>query len=293
MKYKVLVLGWKINDWKESNYSVTALGYNIFLSFKKIKNIDVYYCDKSEKDLPVVDFVVLIVYRADANDMDFEYIREKTSCKKIVSIRETPFHEVVDHSFVMNELFVKNNEKNTTYIPFPYNDKLLKCKKKQKKTILIDHYWESFLNTEKDWTFRIQEWLEDIKNDGYKIYRMIRFKGEEKTLKDFEEPIFYSNYLEYLENTSKIENYVITHTECYPHGVVDMVSRGTRVLTPPDFIPECMVKRLDISVFRNKEEFLNIVTRPLEKKWNNVRNNCTGFDKVVKILEKHFDGWMQ
>ena len=98
-----------------------------------------------------------------------------------------------------------------TQIKFPYDSNYLQPTSKQKNTILIDHYWEDFLGTNNDWTYRIQEWLECL-ND-YSISRLLRFNNEEQTLRDFEKPLKLMNYRGYLKETEKIENFIITHRE--------------------------------------------------------------------------------
>ena len=285
MKYKVLILGWKIDNWLQSKASVNALSYNLYLAFQKLDNVEVYYCNKSEKELPEADFVIIIIYKGD--NIDYYYIREKTGCKKIVSFRETRFAEL-DFSFIFNSHF---NNIDTEYIPFPYNAELLKPTVKEKNTILIDHYWEDYLGTKNDLTFRIEEWLTEIKDD-YKIYRMIRFTGEEETIKSFEIPIFYSDYLNYLKVTERIENYIITHKECYPHSVTDMVARGTRILTPTDFIPGCMQNALQVPIFNNKDEFLSIIKSSVGEEWSEKYKHCTDYNDVVKIIDNKFKSWL-
>jgi hypothetical protein len=134
-----------------------------------------------------------------------------------------------------------------------------------------------------DWTYRIEEWLEEIKNE-YKIYRMIRFNKEEIKIKSFEIPIFYSHYLDYLDKTSKMENFIITHNECYPYGVIDMAARETRILTPPVFLQPCLIRDLEIPEFSNKEEFLNIIRSPIVHS-NNI-DKCTDYINIAqKIIE--------
>lgn len=208
MKYKVLIIGLKITDLKQSRSIFQLLSYHIFLGFNEIEDVEVFYYDKTLKEeLPIVDFVIVIDYSSSKIDLNF--LKEKTQAIKVCSLREN--FSSYDFDFTFNTTL--DNGKSYTFPP-PCNKTILKPTVKQKSSILIDHYWENYLGTEKDWTNRIEDWLEEVNNE-YVIYRLIRFRNEEKNIKSFESPIFYSDYLSYLNQTSQIETFIITHYESY------------------------------------------------------------------------------
>lgn len=281
--YKVLILGWKINEWKQSHSVFQALSYNVYLAFKKNVNVEVEYYDKNHEDLPLADFVILITYISD--EIDVEKIRDKTKAKKICSLRENGSD--FDFAFVFNSSF---QSKNSFTLPPSCNKSLLNFTPKEEKSILIDHYWEPYLNTCDDMTFQIEEWLE---SENRPIYRLIRFEGEEKKIKSFEQPIFYSDYLTYLDRTSHIETFILTHKESYSYGVIDMAARGTRILVPLNYIPECLVNDLKIPLFQDKETFFKELHKPITDDEIQQRiNACVDFSESVKIIDEYFRSWI-
>lgn len=286
--YKVLILGWKVNCWEESKLSVNALSYNLYLAFKeKLGSERVTYYDKDNKNLPVADFIVIIVYASDniLEKENIEILRKKTNCKKIITLREIPFN-IADLCFVFNPLFNNNN----ILLPPPCNKSLLQPTNKESKTILIDHYWKDYLNTDKDWTFRIEEWIEEL-SDTYKIYRLIRFPDEEKSIKTFEQPLYYDSYLSYLNKTAKIENFIVTHQEGFPYGVIDFAARGTRVLVPDNkFIPQTLIDNFNIPLFKNKKDFISLLNQNIDESWNKKINSCIDFKDIVNIMDVNFQG---
>jgi hypothetical protein len=182
------------------------------------------------------------------------------------------------------------NETNSP-IHLPANKELLKPTPKTPKTVLLDHYWEKLLNTDKDWTFRIENWIEKLVGEGFVFYRMLRFPNEEKTIKSFEIPIEYTNYLNYLEKTKDIETYIITHQESYAYGVIDMACRGTRVCTPPTFLKPVITDRLGIPIFTNEQELLSILRAPIEDYWKDSALKCTDYDEIALIVYNKLKEW--
>jgi hypothetical protein len=286
MNYKLLILGHDPGSWDYVTISTHLLTLSIKQALEKLPHITVFSRPLNTDNLPEADFIIVIEYVGELKPNDFVKIRNQTKALKIVSLREIPVAEV-DHSFVYTASYPA-----TTFIPPPYAKDLLSVTPKQPKTILIDHYWEPLLHSEWDWTFDIEEWLEDLK-DEYTIYRIIRFKDEEKTIKSFEIPIPASNYKTYLAKTAHIESFIITHGECFPYGIIDMVTRGTRVLCPPKFIPSTLVDMFELPIFKNKQEFINIVTKPLEPVWSTKYQHCISYDEVAVIMDSAFQEWLK
>lgn len=284
-KYRLLLLGIVPDDLKLENsmFSKHFLTMKIYEEFLKLDNVDIvcYDCRKKIDNLDFFDIILFIGYYDNWNKFDLSELKRKTKAKKIISFLEGSI-EMSDWSFCFRS---SNRKKETIFNP-PCAKELYINKSKQKKSILIDHYWEDYLNTEKDWTYRIEDWLEEIKED-FKIYRLIRFKDEEKKIRSFEIPIFYSKFFEYIEKTDLIENFIITHHEGYPYGVIDMAVRGTRVLTPSKFIVDELKCKLNLLCFNNKEELHKILNSPIDEYWNHIDELCDDYSYIVnKIDEK-------
>lgn len=282
--YSLLIIGYDPQSWNLAFSSVEQIFLNLKENFQKLENVQVYSSNFDSKILPIVDFVLVSIFSD--TEFDFEKAKKITRAKKITTFIETPFYQA-DHSFILNPLVSTNS---SSLIKLPYGD-FLQTSKKQEKTILIDHYWEDFLNTDKDWTFKIQEWLGDLSD--YKINRLLRFPEERKTLKEYEQPLEMSGYKEYLAKTENIENFIITHKESFGYGIIDMITRGTRVFSPPDLLNDFMVEELEIPIFHNKEELLGLINQPYDiEEMIKKREKCTKYSEVVKILDKQFREWL-
>jgi hypothetical protein len=241
-------------------------------------------------EFPKADFVLLICY-AGITTEQISTIREKAGAKKIISLCEINFVGVgVDYSFIFNSDCKYDGR--TSYICLPCQKDLLRLTPKEPKTVLVDHCWESFVGTGKDITYEIEVWLDDIKHE-YKIYRMIRPQDKfNHRIMDFEIPLITSDYLTYLNSTSTIENFIVTHHEGYSYGVIDMAARGTRVLIPKDFLARCVTESLKIPEFRNKQEMLDIITTPVEPTWSHKINICTDYDAIADEIDSKIQEWI-
>lgn len=292
MKYKLLILGYDPISIDRSFSSVSLITFCIRKALEKLNHIEVLSLPfiPSKMEYPITDFVLLICYAGITTEQVSE-IKEKTKAKKIITLREINFIGVgVDYSFVFNsECLIKNI---TSFIPLPCSKDLLIPSPKEPKTILIDHCWENYLGTKNEWTYDIENWTEELKED-YKIYRIIRSQDKlNDKIKDYEIPLETANYPTYLEQTSTIENFIVTHHEGYPYGVIDMAARGTRVLTPPGFICSSIVQPLEIPIFNNKQELLDIVTTPIETTWNSKIDQCTDYDTIANIIDSKIQEWI-
>lgn len=287
--YKILILSLEncSKDINEVFKSVHLITLSLYQAFKDI-NADVQMCSYLQEDLPEVDFVIGIVYVDDF--FDIKKIKNKTKCLKIVSLREVIYNSF-DYYFVFN--IEHWNPKNSTYIKLPCPKSLLKNVEKIPKSIAIDHCWPPYNNDERDLTNKISDWLSS-KKDVFKIFRMIREDMIDfKLKKDYEIPISFSMYPQYIEKTDKIENFIITHKEGYTYGVIDMVARGIRVITPNDFIPKCVIDDLCLPTFSSKEELLAILENSPDKDWNKRINLCTDYKEIAYLMNLYFKKWIK
>jgi len=288
-KSSLLIIG---NNVPSINNCIEMLTVNMKIAFEKL-GLDVktmtcaqaFYNEFAE--FPEVDFVMLIIYHNKDIIPKCGVIKYKTKCKKMFSFIECAF-PFLDYAFCFNNITLNDH---SMFINLPANKELLKPTSKTPKTVLIDHYWRPYLLTPKEWTLQIEDWLEELVDFGYKFYRLLRFEEEEKTIKPYEIPIHYSNYANYLEATKEIETFVVTHKESYSYGVIDMACRGTRVCTPPGFLPKCMVERLNIPTFSKKEELISIIRNPLESYWNESSLKCTDYNEIARIINEKLNEW--
>ena len=151
----------------------------------------------------------------------------------------------------------------------------------------------------KDMSVQIMSWLEKFVDNGYKIYQLTK-KGD-MPHSEIIEPIFKCNYKEYMEKTSEIETFIMTHPGAYENSVIDMAPRGTRVLVPIDqgtfkrydktegFIPMEIINDFELGTFKNKEELINLIEKPVDNsKIEKYISMMTDMEEVVSIIDKTF-----
>jgi hypothetical protein len=287
--HKVLILS-SIDcnaDFNKIFRSVHLITYCLYEAFKAL-GIETYLLPYSDNNLPEVDFVIGVVYVND--DFNIQNIKKKTKCLKVVSLREIIYNKF-DYYFVFNIEHWK--QENTTYIKLPCPKNLLQNLLKEPRSIAIDHCWPPYNNDERDWTNQISDWLQE-KKENFQIYRMIRDEKYDLLIKkDYEKPIDFAIYPQYLEKTNHLENFIITHKEGYTYGIIDMVARGIRVITPKQFVPKCVIDDLCLPTFSNKEELFQILEKRPNDDWNKRINLCTDYKEIAYLMNLYFKKWIR
>ena len=86
-----------------------------------------------------------------------------------------------------------------------------------------------------------------------------------------------------------MEQFINPNKGTYPYTVLDMLIMGSRVLTPPGFVPQYQIDRFNIPTFTNQTELLKEITKPIDiVGLNRNTEKCTPMDKVVKIIDAKF-----
>lgn len=303
-RYKLCILGIMGNsglDPLKSQSCFELITCSLYHEFKKFPHVEVYTAElypdfieqphKFDQLKPDTDFVIYIDYN-NSDKMPFNKIREITRCKKIVSLSEVVFRNV-DWCFYFTEINGHIHDiKNRTKIVGPYNkDILLNHLKKNK--IVIDHYWHQTLGIgPTDWTLRISDWLQEVKLE-YEIYRMIRFGSEEKKhAKEYEKILEHLPYQKFISATNDAQTFIVTHRESYGYGIIDMIARGIRVITPPGLLMDDLVNQLDIPIFKNRQELLSLIRQEPDESWNARINKCTDYSKISHIIDSKFQEYL-
>jgi hypothetical protein len=290
MNYTLLILGntgKHVLNYEQSNSSLEFVAHAIYNELKLYNNIEIGIvdCRALLKFIPEVDVILFIGYYDQWKNLsknNFEIIKKYIRYKKIITLLE---FSLIGSDWSFCFVPSVSDTPKSTLIRAPCVKKLYVNKTKE-KSICVDHYWLKYLDTENDWTHKIEDWLMDRK-DEYKIYRIIRFKDEEKNIKSYEIPIFYSNFFEYLESTNTIQNYIITHKESYAYGIIDMIARGIRVLTPPQFVKKDIIDYFELPTFTDKNSFLNILDEPInESLWKGKINKCNDYSLIAKEIDE-------
>ena len=287
--YDLLILGHH-KPLSEAFLSVEVLTHFATSAFRRLPHVQVHthqVCDYERVlALPRADIVLFIAYWFDVEPTDSKWIKRVTEASVTASLREVLFP--VDYCFTFKPF---PEAENAIYVPLQCDKASLPVSQKTPGTILVDHAWQAFAGTDQDWTTRIEEWLSEVA-DRRSISRMVYYKDYPAVLPPFVTPLPPLPYHEYLKATAHFERFICTHAECYPHGVIDMAARGTQVLAPPGFLPECIVKDLGIPTFSSKEELLALLSEPVGDEWNRKIDLCTDYGDVAKSMDGQFQEWL-
>jgi hypothetical protein len=299
INYSLCLFGEFENSVEESTNSLRRYSTGLLEYFLKLNHVDlkvVQFDWKTERNqektfekIPKCDFLLTALYALNV-------LNNPHLAKEKVNYKTSTFLENKsswDYSF--------GNLKESSpecYIPYPCSKRLFKYKEKIPKTILLDDH-NPEIGFGKDISVQIMNWLEEFVDNGYKIYQLTK-QGDLPHSK-YIEPIFKCNYQEYMEKTSEIESFIMTHPGAYENSVIDMVARGTRVLVPIDqgtfkrydktegFVPIEIIKDFELGTFKNKEQLINLIKKPIDN--SNIQNHIsmmTDMEEAVLTIDRVF-----
>ena len=299
--YKLTILGYPVENSSKISHCFEMLTYGLQQEFYKLPHVDLEVFKIKNpysipNDIPNSDIILATSWGSFFRDKpSIEIIRSK--CKKFASFLEIA--EPCDFSFNFIEQLNSHGITKHLTIPAPYTSELYPHEIKEPKTILVDHLDTILIDNkipEKDWgnldlTKSIYKWLEPLKKE-YKIYAFYP-KWHEKILlpeiPSYITPVPLTNFVDYLKFISKMEQFINPNKGTYPYTVLDMLIMGSRVLTPPGFVPQYQIDRFNIPTFTNQTELLKEITKPIDiVGLNRNTEKCTPMDKVVKIIDAKF-----
>jgi hypothetical protein len=304
-KYKLTILGYPKENPKEITTCFQMLTYGLEKEFSKLSHVNSSSHQISNyftvNDIPLSDFIIVIGYSDFFNKNNLQILKSK--CRYIFSFLEEG--EPADYSFVFSDNFLKQSTDKCIIIPAPYCPEFYKQEIKEPNTILIDHFnsclfYENILPEKKwhqvDLTREIYQWINPLANE-YKIYAMYNIiRHPEITLSwipSYITPISQTNFLDYIEFISKIETFIATARGSYNYSIVDMLVMGSRILTPPNFIVDYQTKRFNIPIFKNQEELIKEIKKPLDFIILNKNiEKCTPMNEIVKIIDKKIQEYL-
>lgn len=299
IKYSLCLYGKFSNSVEESLNSMERLSTGLLEHFLKLNHVDLKVVDfdwRTEHNpettfdkIPICDFLLTSLYTLNV-------VHNGHLAKQKVNYKTATF---LENKSPWDYSFANLRESSPEcYIPYPCSKRLFKYEEKIPKTILLDDHNQE-INLGKDISVKITDWIKDLIDEGYKIYQLT--KKNDKPHSEIIEPIFKCNYKEYMEKTSKIENFILTHPGSYENSVIDMVARGIKVLIATDqgifkrcdktegFVAKEIIQDFNLNTFKNKEELINLIKKPicdleLEKKISMM----TDMEEVVDIIDKVF-----
>ena len=275
-------------------YSTGLLKYFLKLNHVNLKIVEFDWKTESNPEkifekIPKCDFLLTALYTLNVLN-NYHLAKEKVNYKTSTFLENK---SLWDYSF--------GNLKESSpecYIPYPCSKSLFKYKEKIPKTILLDDHNQE-IGFGKDMSAQIVNWLKEFVDDGYKIYQLTK-KGDIPHSKIIK-PMFKCNYKEYMEKTSQIETFILTHPGSYENSVIDMVARGVKVLVPIDqgtfkrydksegFVPKEIIQDFNLKTFKNKEELIGVIKKPFDN--SNIKryiSMMTDMEEVVSIIDKTF-----
>lgn len=283
--YRLLIIGHH-KPISEAFLSVQVLTHHATQAFISLPHVHVVTKDISclkRENTPQAEVAIVVSYWDEFDANVNAYVKEQTGGAVTLSLREVPFP--VDHSFVFKPI----DDSAATYIPLPCEKRLMTRKPKASGSILVDHAWMEYVNTDRGWTTRIENWLRPIAAQ-HAISEMVYYKdSEHHHIPSFITPFPTRPYLQYLKDTSHVERFICTHSECYPHGVIDMAARGTQVIAPQGLLPECIVDSIGVLTFTTQDELLAILDSPVGSEWDTKINLMTDYADIAETI----DGYIQ
>jgi len=300
INYSLCLYGKFASSVEESLTSLDRISTALLENFLKLNHIDLRVIDfdwKTEfnpettfNNIPKKDFLLTSLYMNNVVT-NGHLAKEKVNYKTAIFLENRM--PSWDYSFG----HLKENP-SECHIAYPCSKRFFTYKEKIPKTILLDDHNQQ-IGFGKDISVEITNWLTELVDQGYKIYQLTK-KNDVPNSKIIE-PIFKCNYKEYMEKTSQIESFIMTHPGSYEHSVVDMVARGTRVLVPIDqgtfkrydktegFVPIEIIKDFELGTFKNKEQLINLIKKPIDN--SNLQNHIsmmTDMEEAVLTIDRVF-----
>lgn len=299
INYSLCLYGKFANSVEESLTSLERFSTSLLENFLKLNHIDlrvIQFDDTTELNpektfdkIPKSDFLLTSLYTLNV-------VNNGHLAKEKVNYKTSTFLEnktLWDYSFAN-----LRESKPEYYIAYPCSKRFFKYKEKIPKTILLDDH-NPQIGFGKDMSEQIVNWLKEFVDDGYKIYQLT--KKDDIPHSKIIEPIFKCNYKEYMEKTSQIETFILTHPGSYENSVIDMVARGIKVLVPIDqgtfkrydksegFVPKEIIQDFNLKTFKNKEELIGVIKKPFDN--SNMKryiSMMTDMEEAVLTIDKVF-----
>lgn len=168
------------------------------------------------------------------------------------------------------------------------------CKAKDPRSVLLDHLWPGHVGTPHEWSHDLLAALEPYK-DTFRFGKMLLHGDPASSLPSWVEPFPYRGYASYMKATEEWATFMTTHTGSYNSTVIDMLSRGTRVITKTGAIPQANVERFGVPCFNTVQEMASyIVSHPYaEAEWAPRKALCTDIFDAARMMDQDFKALLE
>lgn len=293
--YSLTILGLIIDKIENSFLSTQRIATSLANHFKNYKNIELKLVNI---DLNVINDDDLTKQFLKNKILETDFLLIHTNLPKIIEninfVKNKVKYKICNFMEDKQKLdmsfgYIKKN-KPSFYISYPCDKNILVKKLKKNNSVLIDNKYGEY-----DISEDLIKWSKKLILKGFEFYQLTK---DYKKKHDYVKPIYMSNYSKYLELTSEIENFVLTHPGSYEHCIVDMYARGTNILIPnnqknfmwPDkstfFAKKEIVDDLNLYTFSNEEEYINVLINKKENIFN--YHLMTDMKNVVKFMNEVF-----
>jgi len=289
--YKLLLLTYsKSESLAASTNSNRMMGHLLADEFARLPNVELTYRASHEcrdSDLDNADAVLAHTYLGDdmlgrlmeyrkTNNLFFAYCESLPYAGADVSFTWVPWPDVVSKRYTLR---------------FPCSKEVLKkyTVPKTRKSILLDHAWQPRLGTESEWTNRLIDWVEPLK-DECKIAKLVSSTEKDFVYPDWLETIKPTTYFDFLDKTRQFETFIITHMGSYNHSIVDMAGRGMRLLAPHGFTHDDVVDSLGINLFGGIDSLMAELDKPIGEGVSRQIDKMTDAGDLVAKMNAIFMG---
>jgi hypothetical protein len=148
-----------------------------------------------------------------------------------------------------------------TVIPAPYIPSLYVDTVKNPRTIVVDHFGSTVFSLnlpesrwcEWDFTKETYKWIEPLSRE-YQIYGLYNNSNYLKLMPSYITPVLMTNFEDYIKFMSACEQFINQAKNTYGYTVIDMIVLGSRVISYLDYLPQCLVQRFNIPIYKTQGE---------------------------------------
>lgn len=278
MRYRLVIVGHPPRGGRlaASRFSVEMFSVLLLEAFSA-RGIDATLVDATclTRDQVEADAVVVHTYRDVFDSVVYPVIRRIDAVT--MSFMEVPYP--TDLRMVFYPFAGQGRRDHVVTAPVDLSR--LPVVDKTPRTVLLDHAWDT--PAVPDWSDRILAAVEPL----VPRYSISRIAGGQCRRSRGVRVIPHYPYPRYLHATSRFETFVVTHRGSYNASAIDMLARGTRVISPRGFLPRHNVRHFRIPEFDDTAQMLDLITQPFDAgDWLRRRAACTDLDQAVALMDR-------
>lgn len=304
MSYELVIYGNDPGSWDKCYVSTHMITHGLVEEFSALAAQGVMALKaviNSQKDplgqtIPPCD--VLLVHNYFAS-MEREFSFDVAEIKKRVRCLAL-FLELgavnADISFTYQRTLCKRTGYEVI-IPQPYIAGLTRVVEKTPRSLLLDHdyprggwpgNWDEFVAKGEGHCKEIYEILEPL-HSRFEVFQLERFPQVRQHKPRWLKLIPQTYFPDYLRMTERIETFIPTHPGSFNHTVVDMATRGSRILAVTGYLSHELATNVGATVVGSWLDLRRLLLGYDRLPAVHPKlGSCTSMDRVVRIMDAEF-----